>query len=87
MGEGDSSNVLANIVMLTSASNKAISDNPPSKYVPPLRVSLGVNCDAVFESNLLPAPSVFDYATGTYTEFLMERGKLLTAHPTKLILG
>ena len=48
---------------------------------------LGINCDAVFASNLLPAPSVFDYGKGTYTEFLAERGKLLTAHVTKLILG
>ncbi|MFN7935740.1 MAG: hypothetical protein U0R19_20595 [Bryobacteraceae bacterium] len=87
IGEGDSANVLGNIVMLTSASNKAISDNPPSKYVPPLSASLGSNCDAVFRSNLLPTPSDFDYRKAPYTDFLAERGKLLTAHVTKLILG
>lgn len=86
-GEGEISNVLGNIVMLTSASNKAISDNPPSKYVPPLCVSLGVNCDNVFASNLLPTPSIFDYSKATYTEFLTERGKLLTAHVSKLVYG
>ncbi len=87
IGEGSSSNVLGNIVMLTSASNKTISDNPPSKYVPPLCASLGTNCDAVFTSNLLPSPSAFNYEKATYTEFLAERGKLLTSHVTKLILG
>lgn len=87
IGEGDSSNVLGNIVMLTSSSNKSISDNPPSKYVPPLCVSLGSNCDSVFASNLLPSPSVFDYEKASYTEFLAQRGELLTAHVTKLIHG
>lgn len=87
IGEGDAANVLGNIVMLTSASNKTISDNPPSKYVPPLCASLGTNCDAVFASNLLPAPSLFNYAKATYTEFLTERGKLLTAYVTKLVHG
>lgn len=87
IGESGSSNVLGNIVMLTSASNKAISDSPPSKYMPPLVASLGTNCDAVFASNLLPAPSGFDYEKATYTDFLIERGKLLTDHVTKLIIG
>lgn len=87
IGEGDSSNVLGNIVMLTSSSNKSISDNPPSKYVPPLCASLGSNCDSVFASNLLPVPSVFDYEKASYSEFLAQRGVLLTAHVTKLILS
>jgi len=87
IGEGDSSNVLGNIVMLTSASNKTISDNPPSKYVPPLCTSLGINCDAVFASNLLPTPSAFDYGKATYPEFLTERGKLLTAFVNRLIFS
>jgi hypothetical protein len=87
IGEGDSSNVLGNIVMLTAASNKAISDNPPSKYVPPLRTSLGSSSDAVFASNLLPTPSAFDYENANYTEFLAERGKLLTAFVNKLIVS
>lgn len=87
IGESGSSNVLGNIVMLTSASNKTISDNPPSKYVPPLVASLGANCDAVFASNLLPAPSNFDYEKTTYNDFLAARGRILTDHVTKLIVG
>jgi hypothetical protein len=87
IGEGDSANVLGNIVMLTSTSNKTISDNPPSKYVPPLCTSLGSNCNAVFASNLLPTPADFDYGKASYTDFLAERGKLLTAHVTKLMSG
>lgn len=85
IGERDSSNVLGNIVMVTSWSNRTISDTPPSIYIPPLCKALGTNCDAVFVSNLLPAPSAFDYEKATYADFLAERGKLLTGHVTKLI--
>ncbi len=87
IGEGESANVLGNIVMLTSASNKTMSDNPPSKYVPPLCASLDTSCDAVFASNLLPVPSSFEYSKASYTDFLAERGNLLSAHVTKLMLG
>lgn len=83
----DSSNVLGNIVMLTSSSNKSISDNPPAKYVPPLTKLLGSEAESTFASNLLPSPTTFSYETATYADFLAARGELVTTHVSKLVLG
>lgn len=87
IGEFETSNVLGNIVMLTSASNKAISDNPPAKYIPALVAELGAECEAVFRTNLLPSPTTFDYQKNSYEDFLAARGTVLTEHVTKLVLG
>jgi hypothetical protein len=87
IGEYDNSNVLSNIVMLTSATNKAISDMPPSKYVPELIISLGTQADAVFQSNKLPRPSAFNYATASFDDFLAARGEILTSHALELAEG
>lgn len=76
---GDSSNVLGNIIMLTSSSNKSISDTAPSVYVPQLCDELGDDADAVFESNLLPIPSEFDYESENYETFLDARGTILSS--------
>ncbi len=78
IGKSEKSNVLANIVMITSAANKSISDNSPSLYVPALIEQLGDNCDKVFRSNLLPLPSQFDYESEQYERFLAERGNVLS---------
>jgi hypothetical protein len=82
--EGEASNVLANIVMLTSATNRAISDTPPSRYVPELIARLGPDCDAIFRSNLLPVPSEFEYAKLPYSDFLSARGAILSRHIAQL---
>jgi len=87
IGESESSNVLGNIIMLTSASNKAISDNPPSKYVPELVAVLGESANAVFKSNLLPEPGSFDYAHASYADFLAARGQILSMHVAGLAKG
>ncbi|SPP64611.1 GmrSD restriction endonuclease domain-containing protein [Nitrospira lenta] len=86
LGEGETSNVLGNIIMLTAASNKTISDNSPAKYIPAIVASLGKECDAVFASNLLPLPSSFDYAKSSYGDFLAARGPLISKHVEDLIL-
>lgn len=86
LGEGETSNVLGNIIILTSATNKTISDNSPSKYMPIITASLGKDCDVVFQSNLLPAPTIFDYAKNSYADFLNARGDLLTKYVTTLVL-
>lgn len=78
IGHGSSSNVLANIVMLTSTANKFISDSPPSQYVPRLVQELGADANAVFVSNLLPPPSSFNYEKASYDDFLRARGEFLT---------
>jgi hypothetical protein len=66
-------NLLINICMLAAAGNLAVSDDDPHVYLPELAKRLGDNADAVFASNLLPIPSMFDYATASYTEFLNSR--------------
>lgn len=87
VGESGAANCLANIVMLTSASNKKISDRPPNKYVPEIAGALGIETDQVFHSNLLPAPSEFDYARNGFHDFLDARGELLTRHVAELVNG
>ncbi|MBZ0255081.1 hypothetical protein K8I31_03405, partial [bacterium] len=80
LGKNNFSNVLSNIIMLTSGSNKSISDKAPSVYSPLIVDNLGENADAVYESNLLPLPSKFDYENRNYEDFLSERGKILTSY-------
>lgn len=78
IGKGKISNVLGNIIMLTSSTNKAISDKAPSHYVPELVEKLGGNADKVFSSNLLPVPSEFSYIKASYEDFLALRGRILS---------
>lgn len=85
LGENETSNVLGNIVMLTAASNKAISDSSPAIYIPSITALLGSECDAVFLSNLLPAPSGFDYSKSTYADFLAARGPIISKHVAGLV--
>jgi hypothetical protein len=66
-------NAVANICMLAASENKAISDDDPQSYVPKYVVGLGVEADAVFESNLLPKPSAFQYSHASFSEFVTMR--------------
>lgn len=47
-------NCLANFVMLSSASNKEISDSPPSVYLREVKKMLDSDLQAVLSSNLIP---------------------------------
>lgn len=85
IGKAGKANALGNFVMLNSISNKLISDQPPSEYVPRLIKDLGMDCDAVFASNLLPVPSEFDYAKASFEEFLAARGIILTQYLSELM--
>lgn len=87
LGESETSNVLGNIIIiiLTAASNKKISDNPPAKYIPSLAEDLGKDVEDVFSSNLLPSPSKFKYTKSSYADFLLARGELLSRHLGRLI--
>lgn len=80
------SNALANLVMITSNTNKNISDKDPKIYLPALVGDLGIEADEVFRTNLMPLPSSFDYATAPFTEFLIERGKILTQYVTDVLV-
>jgi hypothetical protein len=80
------SNVLGNIIILTSNTNKLISDENPAIYIPRLVETLGDQADNIFRSNLLPLPSEFDYTTNNYRDFLAARGKILTSFVDSLTI-
>jgi hypothetical protein len=66
-------NALANIVMLTSASNKMISARSPSEYLAEVEKAAGTHLDEWLKSNLI-SPNAFAAAKkNDYDAFLMER--------------
>jgi len=80
-------NLLVNICMIAAAGNNAISDNDPASYIPATVTNLGMNADAVFQSNMLPAPSSFDYSKASYEQFIDARIKLVAATVQTLCAG
>ena len=80
-------NLLANICMLSAEANKVISDQDPLVYLPRLAVEHGGGADAIFASNLLPAPSNFDYAKATYPEFIEARISVIDSRANRLCDG
>ena len=70
-------NVLANIIMLTSVSNKAISARAPSEYLLQVEKAAGGSLQAWVASNLI-SPLAFEAAKhDDYDTFLMERSKTI----------
>lgn len=85
---GDRANVLANIIMLTSISNKAVSDDAPSAY---LQAEIDFNDELAIrrrlETCLIP-PTAFDAAMADdYETFLAARAELLVQWTADLISG
>jgi hypothetical protein len=73
--------------MIASAGNNAISDKDPASYLPECAKTLGSSADAIFDSNLMPKPSSFNYAQSSYEEFLKARSKIVTDTIEKLCAG
>lgn len=77
-------NALANIVMLTSASNKQISARPPSDYLADVEKAAGAQLDEWLKSNLI-SPAAFAAAkANNYDAFLSERAKTIHAQIKEL---
>jgi hypothetical protein len=73
------SNVLANFVMLTAASNKRISNRAPSDYLKEVKEELGANLEKVLATSLI-TPAAFEAAMkDDYDKFLEERAKAIAA--------
>jgi hypothetical protein len=72
-------NSLANIIMLTSASNKAISKRAPSDYLRDARNSAGVNLQTWLDSNLVSEESYEAALKDDFTLFLEERRKTINS--------
>ena len=80
-------NLAANICMLSAAANLKISDDAPNIYLPTIVTDHGGKAEAVFESNLLPLPSLFDYTSATYQDFILARAAILTEYAQQLCNG
>jgi hypothetical protein len=74
----DQANTLANIVMLTSVSNKTISDRAPSDYLAQVEKDLGVELRPVLESNLISTAAFRAAKEDNYQKFLEQRAKDIT---------
>jgi len=80
-------NLACNICMLSAESNKQISDDNPTSYLPALAAAHGAKADHIFSSNLLPKPSAFPYATASYAEFISARALILASRSAELCDG
>ncbi|WP_189081801.1 DUF262 domain-containing protein [Mangrovihabitans endophyticus] len=80
-------NYLLNFCMLAASENNKISDDVPNDYLPQLAVDLGEHADLVFGSNLMPAPSEFNYADASLEDFLAARLPIVKRVMNKLCEG
>jgi len=78
-------NALANIVMLTSASNKTISKKPPSEYLKAVSDAAGNNLKQWLASNLISEAAYSAACEDRFDDFLVERSKSINEAVTKLI--
>jgi hypothetical protein len=70
-------NSIANICMLSSEQNKAISDKEPAGYFAQVKDRLGDNLEAVLASNLIPSAAVPLIEKNDYDGFLQTRASHL----------
>lgn len=75
---------LANMLYLTSASNKTISDQAPSAYLKQLLDEHGENAKQWLSSNLIDEPAINAALNDDYDAFLDARAKTIDAHTRKL---
>ena len=66
-------NCLANIILLTSASNKAISDRAPSDYLADVEAAAGPQLEEWLSSNLIPVDAFEAARRNNFQEFLALR--------------
>ena len=76
-------NCLANFVMLTSASNKEISDEAPSSYLPRVEAAAGDQLSDWLASNLIPDDAFQAAKADDYEAFL----DLRSAHIDEVLMG
>jgi hypothetical protein len=86
-GRRAQSDLIANICMLAASENNKISDSDPANYLPECITHLGTEADAVFASNLLPAPGDFNYDRPTLDRFLKLRAAFISEYAEALCDG
>jgi hypothetical protein len=77
-------NVLANMVMLTAASNKAITNRPPSDYLKQAQEQLGSSFGRVIASNLISQAAIDAAMKDDYQGYLDARATTIHAEVKKL---
>jgi hypothetical protein len=77
-------NLLANIIMLTSASNKRISNRPPSDYLQEVEAALGDRFENAMAANLISPRAVEAAKDNDYGAFLKERSFAIDAAMSEL---
>jgi hypothetical protein len=77
-------NLLANIVMLTAASNKVITNRAPADYLGGSLDRLGDGFDAALEANLVSREAFEAALAADYDAFLEARAKAIHAAVSKL---
>lgn len=70
-------NKLANIVMLTSASNKTITNRAPSDYLASAQAALGSAFDGVLRSNLISPAALAAALSNDYGKFAKQRAQTI----------
>lgn len=80
-------NAIVNFCMLAASENKIISDDDPHVYLLKCSTNFGTNAEAVFASNLLPAPTNFDYEKASFDDFINARVPILAARAAELCKG
>jgi hypothetical protein len=73
MANARQANVLANIVMLTAASNKAVTNRPPSDYLKQAQSQLGADFQNVLASNLISQVAFEAALKNDYSGYLKAR--------------
>lgn len=73
----DQRSALANFALISSASNKTISDKAPAEYFLELKSTLGQDFDAVMESNLISKDAVDAALENDFDAFIWERAETL----------
>jgi hypothetical protein len=72
-------NCLANFIMLSSASNKSISDSSPSEYLPSVVSAAGDKLDGWLASNLIPREAFDAALKDDFSSFLRIRAEYIHA--------
>lgn len=81
---GSKASALANIVYLSSSSNKNISNRAPSDYLKKLLDSHGDQARSWLNSNLIYDNAIEAALEDNYDEFLKERAQSINAEAIKL---
>jgi hypothetical protein len=79
-------NLLANLIMLTSDSNKKISNRAPSDYLKDVEAALGDHLEAALDSNLISMEAFTAAKADDYDAFLRARAETIYQRTKALTL-